>query len=452
MSDQLLSISPIDGRYSKKTKVLQAYFSEFALIKRRLMVEILYFTELTACLPQLQNIDPKYLKLLWKKYEDFSLSDALIIKTLEEKTQHDVKAVEYYLQIIFSQLGIQKYNSFIHFGLTSQDINNTAIPLLLKDSLREQIFPSLENLKKKLKILSIRWENISMLGYTHGQSASPTYLGKELSVFTYRLKNCISDLKKLPIPAKFGGAVGNFNAHYLAYPDIDWVAFSDNFVNQKLGLKRCILTTQIGNYDGLSHIFNVSAQINTILIDLCRDMWQYISLNYFKQKVNKQEVGSSTMPHKINPIDFENAEGNLGLANAIFTHLAQKLPVSRLQRDLSDSTVLRNIGVPFAHQAIALNSIEKGLQKLILNKEAIDKDLDSNWIVISEGIQTILRREGVENAYELLKNFTRNYSEFNQSSFSNFIETLNLRETVKQELRLLKPNNYVGLKFKESDL
>ena len=381
--NRCLAISPIDGRYHKSTADLRIYFSEFALIKNRLLVEVLYFIELTRLLPQLHSIPASVLKQLRHKADQFNLEEAQAVKKIEQRTNHDVKALEYYLQDVFRSLNLEPYSSFIHFGLTSQDINNTAIPLALKSALDTILIPSLDTLLEDLNRLSDDYLNVPILARTHGQPASPTSLGKEFKVFSYRLEKVIHILKQAPIPAKFGGAIGNFNAHHLAYPDIDWNHFADQFVNKRLKLKRNIFTTQVDNYDELAHIFNLFSQINTILIDLCRDIWQYIALDYFKQKIKKDEVGSSTMPHKVNPICFENAEGNLGLANAIFSHLSQKLPISRLQRDLSDSTVLRNMGVPFAHHLLAVKSIRKGLKQLVLNRVTIDQDLNNNWVVLN---------------------------------------------------------------------
>lgn len=445
MSEPLLAISPIDGRYHKSSADLKIYFSEFALIKNRFLVEILYFIELTHFLPQLGSIQPSILEQLRQKADQFSLEEAGLVKTIEQRTNHDVKALEYYLQDVFRSLNLDAYLSFIHFGLTSQDINNTAIPLALKAALNTILIPSLDALLEHLNQFSDNFLTVPILARTHGQAASPTSLGKEFKVFAYRLKKAIHLLKQSPIPAKFGGAIGNFNAHHLAYPDLDWNGFADRFVNERLKLKRNTLTTQIDNYDELAYIFNLFSQINTILIDLCRDTWQYIALDYFKQNINKDEVGSSTMPHKVNPICFENAEGNLGLANAIFNHLAQKLPISRLQRDLSDSTVLRNIGVPFAHHLLAVKSIRKGLNQLVLNRTVIEQDLKRNWIVLAEAIQTILRREKVQNAYELVKDFTRRNLDIESETLQAFIESLPISESVKKELKYLTPESYIGI-------
>lgn len=447
MSESLLAISPVDGRYHKSTTDLRNYFSEFALIKNRLLVETLYFIELTKYLPQLHSISALALKQLLEKTEQFDLKEAKIVKGIEQDINHDVKALEYYLQDVFRALNLEAYLPFIHFGLTSQDINNTAIPLALKSALNKIFIPSLEALSKHLNLFFEKYLNIPILARTHGQAASPTSMGKEFKVFAYRLEKVLHLLKESPIPAKFGGAVGNFNAHHLAYPEIDWNHFADQFVNERLKLKRNIFTTQIDNYDGLAYIFNLFSQINTILIDLCRDIWQYIALDYFKQKVNKKEVGSSTMPHKVNPICFENAEGNLGISNAIFNHLAQKLPISRLQRDLSDSTVLRNMGVPFAHHLLAVKSIRKGLSQLVLNQKDTERDLNNNWVVLAEAVQTILRREGVPNAYELVKNFTRgNHNlHFDRTALRAFVDTLPISEPIKEDLKGLAPQNYVGV-------
>lgn len=440
----LTAISPIDGRYRTQTKNLAAYFSEFGLIKYRVLVEVEYFIALCErSLPNFRTLDQNKIGFLRKIYEDFNEDDANEIKRIEQTTNHDVKAVEYFLKKKFDLLDLEAYKEFIHFGLTSQDINNTAIPLLLKDSIVNQFKPALHNVKSILESLANDWQDISMLARTHGQPASPTRLGKELRVFIARIEQQLVLLDSIPFSAKFGGATGNFNAHYIAYPTIDWNRFGDDFV-KKLGLKRSFPTTQIEHYDNLAAIFDNCKRINNILIDLSRDIWHYVSINYFKQKIKEGEVGSSAMPHKVNPIDFENAEGNLGIANAIFEHLAAKLPISRLQRDLTDSTVLRNIGVPFAHSHISFLSIIKGLKKLELNKAAIDNDLENNWAVVAEGIQTVLRREGYPQPYEALKALTRKNEAITAKTISNFIEGLNVSEEIKNELKAISPYNYVG--------
>ena len=443
---ELTAISPVDGRYRDKVEALASYFSEFALIRYRVKVEIDYFNMLAEYLPQLKPLDTAETKHdLQKIYLDFSIEDARHIKEIESITNHDVKAVEYFIKEKFDTLSLHEYKEFIHFGLTSQDINNTAIPLLLKDALDQVYYPDLQSVTDCLKGYAKAWKDIPMLAKTHGQPASPTCLGKEMQVFVYRLEQQLIALTCTPLSAKFGGATGNFNAHFVAYPQIDWRAFGNKFVNDVLGLKREEWTTQISNYDHLAAVFDGLRRINTILIDLCRDIWQYISMEYFNQQINVGEVGSSAMPHKINPIDFENAEGNLGLANAILTHLSIKLPVSRLQRDLTDSTVIRNIGVPFAHIEIALKSISKGLGKLILNKKVIDNDLRAHWAVIAEGIQTILRREGYPKPYEALKMLTRTNEQITEQSIESFIESLQLSDSVKQELKAITPHNYIGI-------
>ncbi len=443
--DSLTAISPVDGRYHKKTELLAPYFSEYALFKYRVLVEVKYFIALT----QVRSLSPNSfpttkLSALEKVVKDFSVADAKKIKELEKTTNHDVKAVEYFLKEIFQNYGLQKYSEFIHFGLTSQDINNTAIPLSLKDALHEIYFPAIKKIVARLKSLAKEWRDIPMLAHTHGQPASPTRLGKEIMVFVERLENQLIQLEKIPHSAKFGGATGNFNAHYAAYPKVDWLKFADNFVNKTLGLQRSKFTTQIEHYDNLAAQCDALKRINTILVDLCRDMWTYISMDYFKQKVVKTEVGSSAMPHKVNPIDFENAEGNLGIANANFEFLSAKLPVSRLQRDLTDSTVLRNLGVPFAHTMIAFDSLLKGLDKAIVNEAALHADLKNHWIVVAEAIQTILRREGYEKPYELLKALTRNHSVINQKVMHAFIDTLSVSAGVKKELKAITPFNYTG--------
>jgi adenylosuccinate lyase len=443
--NQLTAISPVDGRYYKQVSELSAYFSEYALIYYRVYVEVEYFIALCEIpLPQLSEFDKKLYPSLRKIYEDFNEENALHIKDIEKETNHDVKAVEYFIKEQFEKLGIESYQEFIHFGLTSQDINNTAIPLSLKDALERTIKPLFRQVLFVLKRMSIEWKNIPMLAFTHGQPASPTRVGKEFLVFVERLERQLEMLEKIPHSAKFGGATGNFNAHHVAYPQQDWMAFGNHFVDG-LGLKRSRHTTQIEHYDNLAAIFDNLKRVNTILTDLNRDMWTYISMGYFKQKIKAGEVGSSAMPHKVNPIDFENSEGNLGLASALFEHFAQKLPISRLQRDLTDSTVLRNIGVPLAHQAIALNSLIKGLGKLELNEDVLKSELEENWAVVSEAIQTILRREGYPKPYEALKSLTRTNEKITHESMSHFIETLDVSEIIREELRQITPFNYLGV-------
>ncbi|MFV0312648.1 MAG: adenylosuccinate lyase [Dysgonomonas sp.] len=442
----LTSISPIDGRYRNKTEELANYFSEYALIKYRVLVEIEYFIALCELpLPQLKNIDKAVFGKLKDIVTGFSESDATRIKDTEKITNHDVKAVEYFIKEEFDKLGLQEYKEFIHFGLTSQDINNTSIPLSIKDALNDVYYPMLEELIAKLKNQANEWANIAMLAKTHGQPASPTRLGKEIMVFVSRLEGQLQLLKSIPLSAKFGGATGNYNAHNAAYPSYDWKAFGNKFVSEKLGLVREEWTTQISNYDNLAAIFDALKRIDTIMIDLNRDFWQYISMEYFKQKIKEGEIGSSAMPHKVNPIDFENAEGNLGIANAILEHLSSKLPVSRLQRDLTDSTVLRNVGVPMGHIIIAIQSTQKGLDKLLLNKDALYNDLENCWAVVAEGIQTILRREGYPKPYEALKALTRTNSTITAESIAEFIDGLNVSETVKNELRKITPHSYTGV-------
>lgn len=444
--DTLTAISPIDGRYRNKTEKLANYFSEYALIKYRVHVEIEYFIALCELpLPQLKDIDKQVFSDLKKIITNFSEEDAMHIKEIEQVTNHDVKAVEYFIKEKFDSLNLGNYKEFIHFGLTSQDINNTSIPLSLKDALSEVYFPMIQKVIDTLTSQAKEWENISMLAKTHGQPASPTRLGKEIMVFVSRLENQLAQLKTIPFSAKFGGATGNYNAHNIAYPNIGWKDFGNKFVSDKLGLLREEFTTQISNYDNLAAIFDGLKRINTILIDLNRDFWQYISMEYFKQKIKAGEIGSSAMPHKVNPIDFENAEGNLGIANAILEHLSAKLPISRLQRDLTDSTVLRNVGVPVGHILISLESLLKGLGKLLLNQEAINRDLDNNWAVVAEGIQTILRREGYPNPYEALKELTRTNEAITAQSIASFIEKLNIEEKVKDELRRISPQSYTGI-------
>ena len=443
---ELTAISPVDGRYRDKVEVLASYFSEFALIRYRVKVEVDYFVMLAGTIPQLKPLDTTEIKQdLQKIYLDFSIEDALHVKEIERITNHDMKAVEYFLKEKFDALSLHDYKEFIHFGLTSQDVNNTAFPLAIKNALEDVYYFELHSFIERLKEHSENWKEIPMLAKTHGQPASPTRLGKEIQVFVYRLEQQLTVLKNIPIAAKFGGATGNFNAHYVAFPQIDWFAFGNRFVNEILGLKREECTTQISNYDHLAAFFDGLRRINTILIDLCRDIWLYISMNYFKQKIEENEVGSSAMPHKVNPIDFENAEGNLGLANAMLTHLSMKLPVSRLQRDLTDSTVIRNIGVPFAHILIALKSLSKGLGKIIINKKTIHDELNINWAVVAEAIQTILRREGYPKPYEALKKLTRTNEDITEQSIKHFIEQLQLSDSVKQELMAITPNNYLGI-------
>lgn len=442
----LSNISPIDGRYQSKTISLQAYFSEFALIKYRVRVEVEYFIALCQIeIPQLQDIDHNVFEKLRAIYQNFSEEDAQHIKGIEQVTNHDVKAVEYFLKEKFQALGLTESKEFIHFGLTSQDINNTSIPLSIKEAVEEIYMPSLEELKEKLIELKTEWKDIPMLARTHGQPASPTRLGKEIEVFVKRIEEQEIQLLQIPMAAKFGGATGNFNAHHVAYPDIDWKNFAHNFVENQLGLHHSFPTTQIEHYDHLAGLFDALKRINTILIDLNRDLWTYISMDYFKQKIKEGEVGSSAMPHKVNPIDFENSEGNLGMANAVFAHLSEKLPISRLQRDLTDSTVLRNVGVPFAHSLIAFQSTLKGLNKLLLNEAKISQDLNSQWAVVAEAIQTILRRENYPNPYEALKELTRTNTGITEASIQEFISTLEVSEDIKEELLAITPFNYTGI-------
>lgn len=445
-TNALWAISPVDGRYSSQTTELQSYFSEAALIRYRLLVEAEYFIALCRIpLPQLKEIDASvFPKIRAAVYENFSQEDASRVKELEKTTNHDVKAVEYLIKEKFDTLGLNAQKEFVHFGLTSQDINNTATPLLLKEAYEKVLQPALNAIVAELERLANEWEQVPMLAHTHGQPASPTRLGKEIRVFSERLKEQLRLTNLVPFSAKFGGATGNFNAHHVAYPGTDWKNFGDTFV-ASIGLKRSHPTTQIEHYDNLAAFFDGLKRINTILIDFSRDTWQYISMNYFRQKTKEGEIGSSAMPHKVNPIDFENAEGNLGLANAIFEHLSAKLPVSRLQRDLTDSTVLRNIGVPFAHTLIALKSLQKGIGKLILNESALDADLEANWAVVAEAIQTILRREGYPKPYEALKDLTRGNASITRESIHAFIGTLNVSENVKAELMKISPQNYTGI-------
>ena len=443
---ELTAISPIDGRYRSKVEPLSNYFSEFALIKYRIRVEIEYFIALAnAGIEQLKDYDPVNNENLRNLYRNLSLADAQKIKNTEQITNHDVKAVEYFIKDKMDTLNLGKVKEFIHFGLTSQDINNTAVPMSLRDAMHDIILPSIEQLCVKIQQMAVAYKAISMLAKTHGQPASPTNLGKEMMVFVERIENQVELLKKIPFSGKFGGATGNFNAHQVAYPTFDWIQFGNQFLQDSLGLGRQQFTTQIEHYDMMAALFDNLKRINTILIDFCRDLWAYISMEYFKQKINANEVGSSAMPHKVNPIDFENAEGNLGMANAFFEHLSAKLPISRLQRDLTDSTVTRNIGVPFAHVLISIQSIEKGMSKLLLNQEAIDRDLENNCMVVAEAIQTILRRESYPNPYEKLKELTRTNEKVTMKKIHAFIETLDVNELIKSELRLIDPSNYAGV-------
>lgn len=443
---ELNAISPIDGRYRSKTVSLSAYFSEEALIKYRVLVEVEYFIALCeANIPQLAAIDKSLYPELRKIYTEFATADALWIKETEKTTNHDVKAVEYFIKTKFDTLGLEPYKEFIHFGLTSQDINNTAIPLSTKEAFENAYLPGLISVIQKLKELSVEWANVPMLARTHGQPASPTRLGKEILVFVERLEEQMRLLFNVPFAAKFGGATGNYNAHKVAYPNTDWKAFGTKFVEDSLGLHHSFPTTQIEHYDHFAAFFDALKRINTILIDLDRDIWTYVSMDYFKQKIKAGEIGSSAMPHKVNPIDFENSEGNLGIANAIFEHLSAKLPISRLQRDLTDSTVLRNIGVPIGHTLIAFEATLKGLNKLLLNEEKFAEDLEKNWAVVAEAIQTILRREGYPNPYEALKDLTRTNTVINKEAIHSFIGTLNVSEEIKAELMQITPSNYLGI-------
>ncbi|MDE5730198.1 MAG: adenylosuccinate lyase [Alistipes sp.] len=444
--DKLTAISPVDGRYRNQTEKLADYFSEYALIRYRVRVEVEYFIALCELpLPELRAVDPASFEALRSVYRDFTEQDALRVKEIESVTNHDVKAVEYLLKEKMDALGLSDFKEFVHFGLTSQDVNNTSIPLTLKDAIAEVYLPEAEELVATLRAMAEEWRGVPMLARTHGQPASPTRLGKEIAVFVERLDKQLAQLRALPVPAKFGGATGNFNAHHVAYPAIDWVAFANRFVGERLGLERSQYTTQIEHYDNLAAIFDNLKRIDTILIDLCRDVWTYISMEYFKQRIKAGEVGSSAMPHKVNPIDFENAEGNLGIASAVYEHLASKLPVSRLQRDLTDSTVLRNIGVPMAHALIALRSLKKGLGKLLLNREAIDRDLENNWAVVAEGIQTVLRRAGYPSPYEALKALTRTNAHITRESIAAFVAELDVEESVREELRAITPQSYTGV-------
>ena len=442
----LNAISPIDGRYRSKTELLAPYFSEEALIKYRVQVEIEYFIALCEIpLPQLKDFDNNLFENLRNIYKNFSSKDASSIKDIEKVTNHDVKAVEYFIKEKFDALNISKYKEFIHFGLTSQDINNTAVPLSIKDAMNDVYVQEYFTVLNKLEALSNEWKDIPMLARTHGQPASPTRLGKEIEVFVVRLKEQFNLLNDIPSAAKFGGATGNFNAHHVAYPNIDWKDFGGRFVQEKLGLYHSFPTTQIEHYDHMAALFDCLKRINTILIDLDRDIWTYVSMDYFKQKIKKGEVGSSAMPHKVNPIDFENSEGNLGIANAVFEHLSAKLPISRLQRDLTDSTVLRNVGVPFGHTIIGFKSTLKGLNKLLLNKPKFAEDLENNWAVAAEAIQTILRREGYPNPYEALKGLTRTNEVITKQSIADFIDTLDISDNIKKELKAISPSNYTGI-------
>ncbi|PIB32280.1 adenylosuccinate lyase [Gaetbulibacter sp. 5U11] len=444
--NQLNAISPIDGRYRNKIEKLQDFFSEEALIKYRVLVEIEYFIALCEVpLPQLKGVDSSKFEALRNIYKSFTTENAQAIKAIEKVTNHDVKAVEYFIKEQFDALGLSEFKEFIHFGLTSQDINNTAIPLSIKDAMNEAYVPEYLNVLKELKRLAEEWKDIPMLARTHGQPASPTRLGKEIEVFAVRLEEQFNLLNDIPSAAKFGGATGNFNAHKVAYPSIDWKTFGGTFVQEKLGLYHSFPTTQIEHYDHMAALFDCLKRINTIIIDLNRDIWTYVSMDYFKQKIKAGEVGSSAMPHKVNPIDFENSEGNLGIANAIFEHLSAKLPISRLQRDLTDSTVLRNVGVPFGHTLIGFGSTLKGLGKLLLNQAKFEADLENNWAVVAEAIQTILRREGYPNPYEALKGLTRTNEAINKTSISNFIDTLEVSDAIKTELKAISPSNYTGI-------
>ncbi|MGB1552274.1 MAG: adenylosuccinate lyase [Schleiferiaceae bacterium] len=445
MSTALHAITPVDGRYASKTAELTHYFSEFALIKYRVRVEIEYFIALCETgVEQLSGVDSDLFEPLRDIYRNFQTEDAQKIKDIEKVTNHDVKAVEYFIKEQFEGLGLSQYQEFIHFGLTSQDINNTSVPLSIKDALNELIYPQLEALIKAIDASATAWDHIPLLARTHGQPASPTTLGKEFKVFTARLRAQLEQLKAVPHSAKFGGATGNFNAHTVAYPNGDWHSWGDNFVANYLGLSRSYPTTQIEHYDNLAAQFDAMKRINNIFIDFCRDVWTYVSMDYFKQKIKKGEVGSSAMPHKVNPIDFENAEGNLGLANALLEHLAAKLPISRLQRDLTDSTVLRNVGVPYGHLMIAIASMNKGLGKLLVNEAKIAADLEANWAVVAEAIQNILRREGYPKPYEALKELTRTNSAITAESISAFIDTLEVNDSIKAELKAITPSNYIG--------
>ena len=448
--NSLNAISPIDGRYRRQVDMLGANFSEAALIRYRVRVEIEYFIALCELpLPQLASFNKSLYPQLRDIYNNFTDDDALEVKEIEKTTNHDVKAVEYFIKRRFDKFGIQDYKEFVHFGLTSQDINNTSVPLSLKESHEETYMPMLKKILSLIEEKAYEWKDIPMLAHTHGQPASPTTLGKEMMVFAYRLKRQMEYFDSIPFSAKFGGATGNLNAHIVAYPEIDWVAFANNFVANSLGLERQQYTTQIENYDNMAAYYDNCKRINVILIDLCRDIWSYVSMEYFKQKIKEGEVGSSAMPHKVNPIDFENAEGNLGIANAVFEHLSHKLPISRLQRDLTDSTVSRNVGVPIAHSLIAFKSIEKGMGKLLLNEAAIERDLENNWPVVAEAIQTILRSIGYPNPYETLKNLTRTNTKVNAETIATFIDTLDIDDAMKARLKTITPHNYLGIKVND---
>ncbi|MDY4932963.1 MAG: adenylosuccinate lyase [Candidatus Onthomorpha sp.] len=443
--ESLNAITPIDGRYRRQVEELSSYFSEAALIRYRVKVEVEYFIALCQLpLPQLKDTDPDSFEAMRNIYRNFSTEDAKEVKEIENTTNHDVKAVEYFLKRHFEALGLDKHKEFIHFGLTSQDINNTSVPLSLKDCHTNSLLPKLQEVLAIIDDKAEQWKKIPMLAHTHGQPASPTLLGKEMKVFAYRLQEQLKYFENIPFAAKFGGATGNFNAHNIAFPQYNWVEFANKFCSS-LGLKRSLFTTQIENYDNLAAYFDNLRRLNIILIDFCRDMWQYISMEYFKQKIKEGEVGSSAMPHKVNPIDFENAEGNLGMANAVLTHLSMKMPISRLQRDLTDSTVSRNIGVPIAHTLIALNSIIKGMNKIILNNAALEQDLENNWAVVAEALQTILRSLDYPNPYETLKALTRTNSKITKETISQFIDTLNVDEKTKQRMKAITPSNYVGV-------
>jgi adenylosuccinate lyase len=445
--DILTAVSPIDGRYRNKAEQLAPYFSEYALMRYRVRVEIEYFIALCELpLPQLADFDHSRFPQLRSIYENFSETDAARVKDIESVTNHDVKAIEYFIKEQLDAFGgYEQFKEFIHFGLTSQDINNTSFPLMLRDALHEVYCPMVEKVIAQLEAYAEEWKDVPMLAKTHGQPASPTRLGKEIKVFAYRLQRQLDQLRQCPITAKFGGATGNFNAHHVAYPDFDWQTFANRFVAEKLGLERELYTTQISNYDNLAAVFDAMKRIHTIVIDLDRDFWQYVSMEYFKQRIKEGEVGSSAMPHKVNPIDFENSEGNLGLANAILEHLSRKLPISRLQRDLTDSTVIRNIGVPMGHAVIAFQSTLKGLGKLLLHKESLDRDLDNCWAVVAEAIQTILRREAYPHPYEALKALTRKNTAITRESIQDFINSLNVSDSIKEELRQITPHNYTGI-------
>ena len=448
MSNSALhAISPIDGRYASKVNSLSQYFSEAALIKYRVRVEVEYYISLSKVLPQLANVTEKHYKELRNIYIQFNDADAERVKEIEKTTNHDVKAVEYFIKEKLASTDLEERLEFIHFGLTSQDINNTAIPLSLRDAIEDVLLVELNEIISELNAFAMEWKDIPMLARTHGQPASPTRLGKELMVFADRLKEQYNSLIRVPFSAKFGGATGNFNAHFVAYPKINWIEFANEFVDDTLGLTRSQITTQVEHYDNLAQLFDALKRINTILIDLNRDLWTYISMEYFKQKIKEGEIGSSAMPHKVNPIDFENSEGNLGIANALFEHLSGKLPISRLQRDLTDSTVMRNVGVPIAHSLLAIKSLQKGMNKLIINEAKIKADLDDNWAVVAEAIQTVLRRENFPKPYEALKELTRKNEKVTESSISNFIDRLNISDKIKAELKLITPFNYTGIEL-----